>query len=121
MKKYIKIIIMFLVLVLYSGLGYTVPSDIDCIGNDGKWYILSNDPHNGTNIVVNSEVYRFMAESIIGNKKVATYVNDAGIVANVILIVQPGTSDGDIYIVIYLGSESIRGGGIDKLNLHCKF
>ncbi|EON7861304.1 hypothetical protein HI145_RS01485 [Escherichia coli] len=120
MKKYIRMIMVFVVFMLYSRFSTAVPAYLDCMGNDGTWHVLSNDPQNGNNIVVDDEVYRFRAESLIGNKKVSTYKSDAGIIANVILIVDPKTKDGDIYIVIYQDSSNKRDQDIDKLNIHCE-
>jgi hypothetical protein len=120
MKKYIKIIMVFVVFMLYSRFSSAVPPELSCMGNDGTWHVLSNDPQNGTNMVVDDIVYRFSAESLIGNKKVSTYRTDAGIIANVILIVDPKTKDGDIYIVIYQDSSNRRDKDIDKLNIHCE-
>lgn len=119
--KYVIIIITFLIGLISSSANAVVGEELDCMGNDGIWHVLTNDPQNGTNIVVDGDVYRFRNESTIGNKKVSTYKNDADIIANVILIVDPKTRDGDIYIVIYRDSSNKRDEDIDKLNLHCEF
>lgn len=95
-------------------------SSINCIGNDDKWYTFANDPQNGTDIIVSNEVYRFISESKIGNKKVSTYKSDYGIISNIILIVDPETNTGDIYIVIYKDNSNKRDMDVDKLHLHCK-
>lgn len=120
MIRNIKTIIILVLMALFSRVCYAVQPSVECIGVDGTEHVLSNDPHNGTNIVVDDVVYRFRAESTIGNKKVSTFKSDADILANVILIVDPVTHDGDVYIVIYQDASDRRDEDIQKLDLHCK-
>ena len=118
MKSYIKLIA--LTCALFSCFSYGAAAETYCRSTKGTWHILTNDPRNGKNIVVDGVIYRFKVESIIGNKKISTYRDDSGTLANVILIVDPRTGNGDIYIVIYLDSSVRRDLDIDKLNLHCE-
>ncbi|EHU8781038.1 hypothetical protein N0S44_000273 [Escherichia coli] len=118
MNTYIKLIA--LTCLLLSFFSYGSSSETQCRSTNGTMYSLTNDPGNGKNIVINGETYRFKVQSIIGNKKITTYINDSGTLANVILIVNPKTGSGDIYIVIYLDSAQQRELDIDELNLHCK-
>lgn len=92
----------------------------DCIGNDGQWHTFSSDPYNGTDILIDGENYRFVSESKIGNKKVSTFRTDSGIIANVILIVDPENNTGDIYVVVYRDHSNKRSLDLDKLHLHCQ-
>lgn len=89
----------------------------DCIGSDDKMHVLDHDPQNGNNIVIDGVIYRPMYEGIIVNKKVSTYVDDSGIISNVILMIDPKTNTGDIYIVVYADTKVRRDRM--KLNLQC--
>lgn len=108
------------VCLLFSCFSYGSSSVTQCHSSNGTIYSLTNDPNNGKNIVINGVTYRVKAQSTIGNKKITTYVNDSGTIANVILIVNPITGNGDIYIVIYLDTALQRELNLDELNLHCK-
>lgn len=73
----------------------------------------------GNNITIDGAVYGIISESTIGNKIVSTYQDEAGIIANMILIVTPGSADGDMYIVVYRNEHDTRITKRGKLNIHC--
>lgn len=113
MKLLFSIVILIFSLISFQG----TASPVECISTDGTWHTMANDPKNGNNIIIDGLTYRPLEEIVIGSKKkISTFTEDSGMIASVVLMVDPKTKNGDMYITIY--ADTTEKPEL-RLNLQC--
>lgn len=106
------ILSLFLGAILLSFLPARVyANDTQCLSNDGEWHVLHSDPRNPNNIIIDDEIFYFLDENTINNKKTLTFESDIGKIAYMIIIGKPNAYDA--YIELYISSN------IEHMRLQC--